>query len=622
MRKIILVLIVIYSISCAPPAATIRELGQPVQTALCWNKGLIPRPSGIPGSDLWLVSYNPAGSECIRYNPDTGEMKKWALKGTTEIWPAFRATDGNLYMGGRGPMVYRINAKSDDLDILGPSPSKSFVRSMTEGSDGKIYGGGIEGDSIWRFDPRTGAFEDLGSLRIGVTYAAAMHAMPGGHIFAGFGMPARLVHLKIGSGERRQILDQKYFDDSFVYGFFSGGSYLYAYLWPSGRYLVYDVSGGKWIREIASPSPHNVYQVKRVDADGLLYLGLKDSETTLVYDPRRDTLESRKDVSLPGPYARITVSSEGRISQMNEDGAVLRELAAPFSKSLEKIFAMGIGPDGKIYSDGFQVLHLFVTDPETGTSRDLGPLDTSASGETYSFAHDSRYLYIAKYTEGGVYRYDPSLPYRPTRQAADANPRWLCSLHMPVYRPAFNCWGPDGLLWFAGYAGWGWKGCGIAWMDTQTGEFDAAHLPDSQIKGIAAFPPDRVAIAAEKSLLIWNARTKRQEDALAIPADTVATDATGLVWVGAADSVRAFSWKGKPLEVGNWTCAAGRIRELVTAPDGCVYGLAGEALIRIPKGGGEPVKIADCPADAVHLAAGENEKFYFARGTNLYELDL
>ena len=58
---------------------------------------------------------------------------------------------------------------------------------------------------------------------------------------------------------------------------------------------------------------------------------------------------------------------------------------------------MGLGPDGKIYSDGFQVLHVAVTDPTSGESRDLGPLDTSTSGETYSYARDERYLYIAKY---------------------------------------------------------------------------------------------------------------------------------------------------------------------------------------------------------------------------------
>jgi hypothetical protein len=500
-------------------------------------------------------------------------------------------------------MVYRINAQSDQLEIFGPSPSRTFVRSMAGGSDGKIYGAGIEGDAIWRLDPNTRKFENLGSLRVGVNYAAAMHAMPGGHIFVGFGMPAHLVHYRIATGEGRQILDKKYFNDSFVYDFYSAGNTLYAFLWPSGRYLVFDIRRDKLIREILSPSPQNRYQVRHIDDD-----------------PQRNTLTSKKEVSLPPPYARITVSPEGRITHLKEDGSVWRELSAPFSPSLEKIFAMGLGPDGKIYSDGFQVLHVEVTDPASGLSRDLGPLDTSTSGETYSYAHDDHYLYIAKYIEGGIYRYDPTLPFRPTRQASDANPRWLCELFMPVYRPAFNCWGPDGQLWFVGYAGWGWKGCGVAWVNTLTGEFGAVHLPDHRLKGISSFPPERVAIAAEKSLLIWNVLTKKQEKPLAVLADTVATDGSGLVWVGAAETLRAFSWKGKPSEIGNWTCAAGKVRELVSAVDGQVYGLAGEALIQLPRGGGEPQKVASCPADAVHLVAGPRGTFYFARGTTLYEL--
>ena len=603
-------------------AASIRELGQPVRATLCWNKGFLPRPAGIEGSDLWLTSYNPADAECVRYNPDTGDIKKWTLKGTTEVWPILRAPDGNIYMGGRGRMVYRINARSDELEIFGPCPSKSFVRSMAAGSDGKIYGGGIDEDSIWRFDPRTGEFEDLGSTGIGVKYAAAMHATPGGHVFAGFGMPARLVHYRIETGERRQILPEKHFGDSFVYNFYSAGQTLYAYLWPSGRYLVYDIRTDKLIREIESPSPQNCYQVSHINADGRLYLTLKDDERMLVYDPQRNTLKSRKGVSFPAPYARIAVNTEGRITHLNKDGSMLREVSAPFSLSLEKIFAMGLGPDGKIYSDGFQVLHVAATDPVSGESRDLGPLDTSASGETYSYARDNRFLYIAKYTGGGIYRYDPALPYRPTRQAADANPRWLCELSMPVYRPAFNCWGPDGLLWYAGYAGWGWKGCGVAWVDPRTGKFGAVHLPEHRIKGIAPFPPKRIALAAEKTVLIWNGETKKPEQPLPVPADTVATDGSGRVWVAAADTVRVFSWKDKPTETGKWTCAAGNVRELVAAPDGHVYGLAGQSLIRLPSGGGEPEKMAECPADAAHLVAGKNGTFYFARGTTLYELIL
>lgn len=601
-------------------AASIRELGEPVRATLCWNKGLLPRPAGIPGFDLWMTSYNPADSECVRYNPDTGEIKKWPLKGTTEVWPILRAPDGDVYMGGRGRRVYRIHSQDNRLEILGPCPSRSFVRSMAAGSDGKIYGGGIDEDSIWRLDPRTGDFEDLGSMQIGVTYAAAMHAMPGGHVFAGFGMPARLVHYHSDTGNHRQILPEKYFDDSFVYNFYSAGHTLYAFLWPSGRYLVYDIRTDRLIREIASPSPQNSYQVRHVAADGRLYLALKDDQNMLVYNPQRDTLKLRKKKSLPGPYARITVSTDGRIVHLKEDGSVRRELSAPFTPSLEKIFSMGLGPDGKIYSDGFQVLHVAVTDPASGKSRDLGPLDIHASGETYSYAHDGNYLYIAKYTGGGIYRYDPALPYRPTRQEADANPRWLCELFMPVYRPAFNCWGPDGLLWYAGYAGWGWKGCGVAWVDVRTGKFGSVHLPEHQLKGIAPFPPDRIAVAAGKSMLIWNTATKKQEQPIRVPADAIAADSNGLVWTAADETVHAFSGKATPVEIGGWTCSAGKVRELVSAPDGHVYGLAGPSLIRLPKGGGEPEKMADCPADAAHLVAGKNGTFYFARGTMLYEL--
>ncbi len=600
-------------------AGTIRDLGEPVTTITCWSKGLIERPAGIGGYDLWAVTYNPAGADCVRYDPDTGETKTWTLQGTTEIWPMLRGGDGSIYMGGRGPMLYRINAKTDELDILGPSPTRSFVRALAAGSDGKIYGGGIRSDKIWRFDPSSGQFENLGSLGTGVSYVASMLGTPDGHVFVGMGMPARLAIFDIASGQSTQVLPAKYFDDSFVYNLYLGKGYVYAFLWPSHRVVVY-TSSGQFVREISAPQGKPQYHIVLVDGHGRLWLSRADQPTLTVYDPRSDSFAARHPNSLPRTRPPITISDDGTIVHKTFDGQILRVVTAPVRRTKESIFALGVGPDGRVYTDGFQILHLCVTDPASGESRDLGKLDIHASGETYSYNADDKYLYIAKYTHGGVYRYDPTKPYKPTRDAPDSNPRLLCEFGMPCYRPAYNCWGPDGKLWFAGVAGWGWPGWGVAWVDPRTGEHGETHMPKHSFSGIAPLPPERVAVAAGNFLLLWNTKTKKQEASIPMPANRVATDGDGILWVAAGDTVQAFIWRDGLVKLGSWKCAEGAIRELATSPEGAVYGLAGNALVALPSEGGPPRKIADCPAGAAHLAPAADGKFYFSLGRHLYEL--
>jgi streptogramin lyase len=602
-------------------ASNLRDLGMPVRTTLCWVKGLIPRPQGQPGADLWATTYNPAGADAVRYNPDTGEVKTWKLTGTSEAWDVVRAKDGSLYLGGRGAMLYRVNAETDGLDILGPSPTNSFVRALSAGADGMVYGGGIEGDTIWQFDPATGKFTSLGPLGSGVGYVAALQAVDSGKVFVGLGMPARLGFTDPVTREHKQVLPEAYFGDSFVYDFFyDGGNFAYAFVWPSARLLVLDCRDGHFVRELKAPEGEKPYAARMADKSGRLWMGQAGVRELTVYDPVKDAFAKRSPSNLPPPYAQVSMSADGFITHRSREGKIIRQVQAPVSTTQENVFAMGVGPDGEVYSDGFQVLHLFVTDPATAKSTDLGQLDTAASGETYSYAADDKYLYIAKYTHGGVYRYDPTQPYRPTRSAPDANPRLLCELNMPVYRPAYNCWGPDGKLWYAGYAGWGWTGCGVGWVSVKTGDFGATHLPSAGLSGIASLPPDHVAVAAGSSLLIWSTETGQQESAVEMPAATVATDGEGLLWVASGERLKAFRWQNGLQPVGEWKSAFGGVRELAEGRDGVVYGLAGGALFGLPQGGGEPTKLADCPAAAVHLSPGPGGKFYFSVGPNLYEL--
>ena len=618
MRYALIAPLLALSFTCLGTASA-RDLGQPVKAIKVWAKGLIDRPEGTRGYDLWATTYNRGGAEAFRYDPDTGAMKTWPLPGTTEIWPTLRGAGGHMYMGGQGSMLYRVNAATDDMDVLGPSPSSSFVRALALGSDGKIYGGSITND-LWRFDPASGEFEDLGDTGGGVSYVASMCGTSGRLVFCGLGMPARLVTYDINSGEKKQILAAEYFDDSFVYGMHGGRRWVCAYLWPSARLLIFEAATGELRRELIADEGQPPYTLAQVDRRERVWLRQEGVEHLTVYDPATDTLSQRHENSLPRLRPPISIDGKGFIKHGRFDGAVIREARAGVSAGTEGIFAMGVGPDGKVYSDGYQILDVCVTDPATGESSNLGPLDVGATGETYSFNADDRHLYIAKYTHGGVYRYDPAQPFTPTGKAPGSNPLLLGEMGMPCYRPQYNCWGPDGNLWFAGVAGWGWPGWGVGIVSPESGPIGDKHYPDRAFSGIASLPPERVAVAAGNALLIWNATTKEEESVVEMPAGPVATDADGTLWVASGANLRAFRWEDDLVEVGSWECSDGAIRELAEGRDGNVYGLAGEALIRVERGGGPPVKVTDCPASAAHLSPGLDNKFYYAIGANLHEL--
>ena len=253
------------------PSASIRELGQPVRATLCWNRDCCAPRRESAGSDLWLTSYNPADAECVRYNPDTGEVRK---NGPSREPPRSGRSSARPTVMSIWEAAVPWSTASTPKAISSRSSARARLRVSSApwaaGSDGKILrrrDGRSEtpsGVSI----PTPANLRISAVWQIGVNYAAAMHAMSGGHIFVGFGMPARLVHYRIDTGSTAQILPEKYFGDSFVYDFFSAGHTLYAYLWPSGRYLVYDIRTRQTdprdpVAVTAKPLPGEAYRRRR-----------------------------------------------------------------------------------------------------------------------------------------------------------------------------------------------------------------------------------------------------------------------------------------------------------------------------------------------------------------------
>lgn len=483
-------------------------------------------PGPTEGSQRFYASYFYSNNtfDILAVNPDDGTSTVFhnpvaPTNGVPENGArngAVVGPDGDIYFG-TDPHAHfiRIDPKAGTIVDLGrPAKTELNMWNVGAGSDGKIYGVTYPNCKLVSYDPTTGKMEDLGRMDPTEKYGLTILGDADGWLYIGVGYEhANIIAYNIADHTSKALLS----DDQRL----------------TGQGQVYRGNDG------------NIYGT----VNGIYNFRLENGAATL--------LTTKKAF----PKMTPNVLSDGRVASITLNGAAVLTVTNPADKSVVtypldyngadlKLFRIGFGPDNSLYGSTVLPLNLVKINQNDHTITQLGNL---GQGEGYSLLPYNNALLIGAY--GGL---SPLMSYQPSNNVfspskiAGGNP-FLISLknQNDQWRPYALIEGTDGSAYMGSIASYGLLEAPLNVLNPDGSTAQYSILQNQSVVSLVAWGKyliggttvlggngaHQVAPAAE--LFIWNTETHETEfDTVPVPGAT-------------------------------------RLTDLVLAPNGTVYGIAG-----------------------------------------------
>lgn len=501
--------------------------------------------SGAPGTFELLATYRGLGSmvaSAVGPGPTPGSQRLYL---------------SYLYLSKTIDVVAVDPATGEFQVFTNPAPTEYGARCMIVGPDGKIYLGTLPYAHFLVLDPKEGTLKDLGRPSKTESYIWDLAFGPDGKLYGATYPQSKLVRYDPATGALEDLgrMDavQQYAhyvaagDDGFVYvGIGTSLSNIAAYQISTGEHrsilpaeyqgveqaLVYRGKDGKVYGRAAS-------RYFRLEGWNATLINSSDASPQAV----QKTLADGGVVSVSSRTVRVTYPS----------GAVVPVNFAYKGNELS-VFRVGFGPDKKLYGSSVLPIHLLVYNSASAEMDELGDL---GGGEIYSFLSRGDSLLMAAYSGSApLMKYDPRRPFKPG-QADENNPKLVTfSGSDSSWRPQAMINGPDGRVFLGAVSGYGLLGGPMTIWNPDTGNvISYPHIVKDQ---------SVVTLAAFDNLIVGGTTIGGGGGSFATQKD-------------AKLFIYDLTQKMKTAEVTP-LAGAGTINDLVTAPNGLVYGLVGKAM--------------------------------------------
>lgn len=487
--------------------------------------------------------------------------------------------------------------------------------SFTEGRDGKVYAGSYEGCHLVEVDPETREVTDLGAMDPAEMYLSRLATDDKGWVYCGIGVARyNLIAFNPRTGERRQLVDESQRkpgtcavssgEDGKAYGTIDGVNY-----------VLYD--GAK------SPLPEG--QASPSECTGAVGWG---SILNRIPDGRQIS-----KYNLDGKWIDVTDPKTGQAKRLKIDyrseGAYVRFVVS--------------GPGGKVWGASGHPPWSFTFDPKTQQTKILG---TSRSWQAADSKKDK--IFSAEYSGGWLSVFDSRRLWSGEGNEKTANPRVLGEYSPDINQPFAALVHPDGrYVLISGWPGYGYVGGGLAIYDLKTGQSQLIKhselARDQSTVQLAALQNGDIIAGTNISgghgtkplakegmvyILDWKTRTVSYSivpvpgatgvDGLVVARDrlvyAITTPSTFFVF---DPVVRKIIRKQDLTEYG--TIA---YNGLNIGPDGRIYAVLTQALLRITPGTFAVEKLAEPPQPARAGTAVAGGRLYFIIGSHLWSLGL
>jgi streptogramin lyase len=567
-------------------------------------------PGPTAGSERYYLSYIYIGStlEIVAVDPDTGEHKVFPSPVQTEpgAWAMAVGPDGNLYVGTLSAAhILRLDPRTGQfLDMGRPSETEQYIWQLAVGSDKKLYGCTYPQAKIVRFDPVTGKGEDLGRMDDKEQYARSIAASDDGFVYTGIGMSK--AHL-----------------------------------------VAYEIATGQ----------HRDILPEKFQVTGAA--GVHRGEDGKVYGQVAGQffrMEGWNPVPIPAAAVRGEVSNrlqDGRLVVAADKGAIRvrdpqtkQEAEHPYRYAGKEIdlFRLALGPDGMLYGSTVLPIHFFQVDPRVGALKQLGEM---GGGEFYSFLRRDPYLLGAAY--GGkspLMIYDPQKPFAPGKEPA-GNPLLVeYNGQNSGWRPQAMVAGPDNKVYLGAVAGYGLLGGPLTVWDPASNSVEPFHHVVKDQSVVSLTVADDLIVGGtttgggggshptekEARLFLWDPKTKEKVfETVPVPGASEITDLitapNGRVF-GVAGSRTLFVFDPKARQIIHsgplpFRAATGNTYNSVAiGPDKQIWGITGEGIFTIDPDTYAAKRVAAAPERITAGFVLNGRNLYFASGPKVYRYTL
>ena len=580
-------------------------------------------PQGRPGM-FYISYYATTGCELVGYHAESGELVKVPLP-SGGGYGLCEGSDGALYVGGVGPGdLYRYDPASGRLDTLGGSEfGVEYIWQLVATEEGKIYGCCFPTCNVIEYDIASGHRSDLGRLSPTETYVRSMCLDAAGDIWAGVGMRAGLVRIDPATGERREMLPDRYRESSCCRSLGASGRYVTVSLSHDGVLLVFDIETEELLRTVPRPVDSGAWMFTCGAPSGSIFLYNSPSGDLYLYDIEADTLTLQArglgqcEHVVDGRYVHGIADQDYFLFDL-ETGDYLDRKRLTEAADGMRIQTLAGGADGHLYGSTYICQHIFRYDTQKETLSDLGRV-MRLGGQVDSM-HGGRdgKIYMGSYIRATLSVYDPGRPWQPGVEG-DSNPRELGPIGEGQYRTCTTVLGPDGCMWVGSIPDYnsGPTGAFTRW-DPRTDEHRTWTdlVPGGAVR--RAFADDRYLYCAGGGrFFVWDPGSESKVCELELNVASLALLRDGSVLISAGDDLSVFDPASMSIARA-FTSPVGPMNSLAVLPDGQVYGMNADAVARIDPVACTGEKVAD--EGGTLLTADARGDLYFARHAELYRL--
>ncbi|MBN7813490.1 hypothetical protein J0A68_21215 [Algoriphagus sp. H41] len=559
-------------------------------------------------------------------------------------WDLAQSSDGTLYAPGANGSLFAHTPGTQEVRDLGIAlEGETYLWSLTPGLDGEVFGATYPGCRVFRYHPKDG-FSDLGkgALVEKENYVRSLAFYPKtGMLYAGVGSQAHLIEINPKTGEKRELLPEKFRGYEFVYGLEivpgkDGNDRLFALITNGSITLVYNLKTGEFEQEIAGMDMRAI--AGAASGDAVYYTAKSELRR---FDPAKEESTARVLGESVGTANAFQISESGKVMFLTS-GANLYSYD-PATDSLEKtklqipgqpipIHSLLTAPDGKIWSGGYLAGGNATFDPATGIHTFLPGLDQT---EGMSVLGDQ--IFFGIYPKGKFYVFDTKGDWKPK----EGNPRFLGQLEGQSRSFAHVSIPERKLLVFGMIPEYGKLGGAMATYDLEKDELKFFESPIAkQSIAALAYAGDYVlggttisgglgkAPETKEAVLFgWDPESgEKLFETVPVPGASALTGfiqgPDGNIWGMGDGTLFIFDPREKkvlsttklydfpPFKSHIWRSAF-----LVLHPDGNIYGTDWEKLFRLNP---ETKEVTQLAKDAALLVMGKDGTLYFKRGTELW----
>jgi streptogramin lyase len=536
--------------------------------------------------------------------------------------------------------VVAVDPRTGEFQVFpNPAPSESGARCMAVGPDGNVYLGTLPGAHFLKVDVKANKLIDLGRPSPTEQYIWDVNFGPDGKLYGATYPQAKLVSYDPKTGKQEDLGRMDPVEQYAHYVVGSDDGFIYTGIGTSkANIAAYQISTGEHREilpeEFQSVGQANVYRGQ----DGNIYgtaaghrFRLKNWTATPIGDKEaspavlRNRLHEGRTVEIQDRMLRLRDSKTGEVT----------ERAFAYQGNDLPLFRIAFGPDGELYGSSVLPIHFVKLDRATRTLPELGGL---GGGEVYSFLSHGKQLLMGAYSGlAPLMAFDPSRPFSQesgTRNPALENFKGSDS----GWRPEAMINGPGNLVYLGAVAGYGRLGGPLTVWNTETGSVEQYHhlIPDESVVSLTVWK-DRIVggttvgggggshpTQKEATVFIWNPRTREMECAVrpvtgASAIDDLITAPNGLVYGVAHGTLFVFDPESRTIKDRKPLPFPGTVYNSVAiGPDGRIWGLTREGIFSIDTGTNEAVLVAKAPEKVTGGFALRDGWIYFICGASVY----